>query len=94
MNALLDLMDISVIPEYLGGTNKRTYKDDLTDEYEYLNKKKQLWINFQLFFDNLLDKLQKLIMRNIWSPSTIKMTSKKYLKLEQFIGYGRDKSIF
>ena len=42
MNALLELMDISVIPEYLGGTNKRTYKDDLIDEHEYLRQKKQL----------------------------------------------------
>ena len=31
MEALLQLMDISVIPEYLGGKNKRTYKDDLLD---------------------------------------------------------------
>ena len=31
MEALLELMDISVIPEYLGGTNTRTYKDDLVD---------------------------------------------------------------
>jgi hypothetical protein len=29
-------MDVSVIPEYLGGTNTRTYKDDLEDEKTYL----------------------------------------------------------
>jgi len=33
-------MDISVIPEYLGGTNKRSYKDDLKDEMAMLNKAK------------------------------------------------------
>lgn len=31
LDFLLGEMDISVIPEYLGGTNKRTYKDDLKD---------------------------------------------------------------
>lgn len=29
LSNLLEEMDISVIPEYLGGSNKRTYKDDL-----------------------------------------------------------------
>ena len=37
LESLLELMDISVIPEYLGGTNTRTYKDDLADEREYLS---------------------------------------------------------
>jgi len=32
LDFLLREMEISVIPEYLGGTNKRTYKDDLLDE--------------------------------------------------------------
>ena len=31
-------MDVSVIPEYLGGNNKRTFKDDLKEEEEMLNK--------------------------------------------------------
>jgi hypothetical protein len=32
LNFLLGEMDISVIPDYLGGNNKRNYKDDLKDE--------------------------------------------------------------
>jgi hypothetical protein len=32
LDFLLGEMDISVIPEYLGGRNKRTCKDDLADE--------------------------------------------------------------
>jgi hypothetical protein len=38
LEVLLAEMDISVIPEYLGGTNKRTFKDDLKDEADNLNK--------------------------------------------------------
>ena len=40
MESLLELMDISVIPEYLGGHNKRTYRDDLEDEKVFLREQK------------------------------------------------------
>jgi hypothetical protein len=36
-----------VIPEYLGGTNKRTFKDDLKDEADNLNKLQ--WLTTFLF---------------------------------------------
>ena len=38
---LHELMDSSVIPEYLGGTNTRTYKDDLMDEIAYVGTKNE-----------------------------------------------------